>query len=170
MGREIELKFLVAGDGWRDAAARRISMVQGYLADSARSSVRVRIAGERAWLNIKGGGLVASRPEFEYFIPADEAAEMLESLCDGPLVEKTRHVVPHGGFEWEVDEFHGRNRGLVVAEIELEHEGQPFERPSWLGSEVTHLARYYNVSLVKRPFSEWSEQERGGEIEPEAVG
>jgi adenylate cyclase len=160
MGREIEHKFLVADEAWRGAAVRTITMRQGYLADGARASVRVRIAGDSAWLNIKGGGFVASRPEFEYPIPVEEAAEMLESLCNGPLIEKTRHVVPYGGLEWEVDEFHGRNAGLVVAELELEHEGQAFARPAWLGREVTHLPYYYNVRLVVHPFCEWSAAER----------
>lgn len=147
-------------------------MVQGYLAGGARASVRVRIAGDRAWLNVKGGGYVASRQEFEYAIPVDDAREMLESLCDGPLVEKTRHFVPHGGLEWEVDEFHGRNEGLVVAELELDREGQPFDRPPWLGPEVTHLPRYYNVRLVEHPYSEWTAAERepdaGRDGEPDA--
>ncbi len=160
MAREIEHKFLTANESWRDGAVRRISMVQGYLANGPRASIRVRIAGDRAWLNIKGGGFVASRQEFEYDVPLDDAAEMLESLCEGPLVEKTRHIVPYGGLEWEVDEFYGRNRGLVVAELELEHEGQVFEHPPWLGPEVTHLPRYYNVRLVEHPYSEWTEAER----------
>jgi adenylate cyclase len=160
LGREIEHKFLVAGDAWRTAAVRKASMVQGYLAGSARASVRVRVAGDRAWLNVKGGGYVASRQEFEYAIPVAEAEQMLESLCEGPLVKKTRHFVPYGGLEWEVDEFHGRNAGLVVAELELEREGQPFEKPPWLGREVTHLPRYYNVRLAEHPFGEWSDAER----------
>jgi adenylate cyclase len=162
MGREIEHKFLVADEAWRTAAVRKIGMRQGYLAEGERASVRVRVAGEQAWLNIKGGGFVASRPEFEYPIPVAEAAEMLASLCNGPLVEKTRYVVPFGGLEWEVDEFHGRNAGLVVAELELEREGQAFEKPPWLGREVTHLHHYYNVRLVVHPFCEWSDAERNG--------
>lgn len=162
MGREIEHKFLVVGGAWRSAAVRSASMIQGYLAGGPRASVRVRIEGDAARLNVKGGGFVASRQEFEYEIPVADATEMLGSLCEGPLVEKTRHYVPHAGLVWEVDEFHGRNRGLVVAEIELEHEGQPFEKPPWLGAEVTHLPRYYNVRLVAHPFAEWSEEERAG--------
>jgi adenylate cyclase len=160
MGREIEHKFLVAGEEWRAQAVRGTPMVQGYLAGSERASIRVRVAGDRAWLNIKSGGYVASRSEFEYPIPVGEAREMLDSLCAGPLVEKTRYLVPYGGLEWEVDEFHGRNEGLVVAELELDREGQPFERPPWLGVEVTHLPRYYNVRLVEHPFSDWSVVER----------
>jgi adenylate cyclase len=157
--REIERKFLPASDAWRAAAARSERMSQGYVAGSDRASVRVRIAGANAALNIKSGGLVASRLEYEYAIPVDEARELL-ALCAGRLVEKTRHFVPHGGFEWEVDEFHGDNAGLVVAELELDFLGQEFPEPDWLGAEVTHLERYYNVKLVGHPYREWSDEER----------
>ena len=161
MGREIERKFLLRGDTWRAAATERVPMSQGYIARSDRTSVRVRLAGERAWLNVKSGGLVASRLEFEYSIPAADASELL-GLATGPLIEKTRHIVPFGGFEWEVDEFHGANQGLVVAEIELDHEAQEFPRPEWIGAEVTHLARYYNVNMVKYPYNAWTKAERQG--------
>jgi adenylate cyclase len=157
--QEIERKFLLSGDGWRPAVHRQRAMRQGYLAQSDRASVRVRIAGEEAWLNIKGGGLVASRPEFEYAIPHAEAEELL-ALCAGPLIEKTRHWVLHDGNEWEIDEFHGENLGLVVAEIELDREDQAFALPDWIGPEVTHLPRYYNVSLVRHPYREWNVTER----------
>jgi adenylate cyclase len=159
MPREIERKFLLTGDAWRAAAVRRERMSQGYIASGERASVRVRIAGERAALNIKVGGLVASRDEYEYEIPAGHARELLAS-CGVGLVEKTRHFVPIEGFEYEVDEFHGANEGLVVAEIELDDEAQPFPKPSWLGREVTQLERYYNVRLVKHPFRDWTLEER----------
>ena len=159
MPREIERKFLLKNDGWRKCAARHQEMSQGYLASGERVSVRVRVAGEDARLNIKSGGLVASRQEFEYAIPPAEAHELL-ALCVGPLVEKTRFWVPYAGFEWEVDEFRGDNRGLVVAEIELDREDQAFPRPEWVGAEVTHLRRYYNVCLVDYPFSAWTDAER----------
>jgi adenylate cyclase len=159
MPREIERKFLLRDDGWRAAAIKRQRMSQGYLASGPRVSVRVRVAGSEAALNIKAGGLVASRLEYEYPIPVDEARELL-GLCAAPLIDKTRHLVPHGGFEWEVDEFHGDNEGLIVVEVELESEEQEFPRPSWLGSEVTHLERYYNSRLAKHPYSEWDESER----------
>src|SRR5690348_14479884 len=119
MPREIERKFLLTSDAWRALAHRKQSMSQGYLAGTERVSLRVRIAGDRAHLNIKSGGLVASRLEYEYEIPLDEARELL-TLCAGPLIEKTRHYVEFGGLEWEVDEFAGANAGLVVAEIELD--------------------------------------------------
>jgi len=157
--REIERKFLPTSDAWRAAAVRSERMSQGYVAGSDRASVRVRIAGANAALNIKSGGLVAARQEYEYAIPLDHARELL-ALCVGPLIDKTRHIVPHGGFEWEVDEFHGDNEGLIVAELELDFEGQDFPRPDWIGTEVTHLARYYNVNLVRHPYRAWSGQER----------
>ena len=134
-------------------------MSQGYLASGGNVSVRVRIAGPEAWLNIKAGGFVASRPEYEYPIPLGEARELL-ALAEGPLIEKTRHFVEHGGMTWEVDEFHGDNSGLVVAELELDSEGAAFSRPPWLGQEVTELRRYYNVCLVKHPYRAWNEAER----------
>ena len=151
-------------------------MSQGYLASGGNVSVRVRIAGPEAWLNIKAGGFVAtamdggsaanagsnlrpSRPEYEYPIPLDEARELL-ALAEGPLIEKTRHFVEHGGMTWEVDEFHGDNSGLVVAELELDSEDAAFSRPTWLGVEVTELRRYYNVCLVTHPFRAWTDAER----------
>lgn len=160
MATEIERKFLLADERWRAAAVRSRRIRQGYLASSARASVRVRTAGDEAWLNIKSGGLVAVRDEFEYAIPIDDAEALLTRLATGPLIEKTRHYVELGSFEWEIDEFHGDNEGLVVAEIELDDEAQSFPKPPWLGLEVTELDRYYNVKLVTRPFKDWSEAER----------
>ncbi|HYW03126.1 MAG TPA: CYTH domain-containing protein [Gammaproteobacteria bacterium] len=161
MGREIERKFLVTGDGWRAEAEEWLDMRQGYLVLEGRSSVRVREAGERAWLNIKSAELGVERREFEYPIPAADAREMLAHLCRHPLVEKRRHRVPVGDHVWEVDEFFGDNAGLVVAEIELGHPDEPFRRPPWLGREVSHEARYYNVRLVRHPYRDWSVAERG---------
>jgi adenylate cyclase len=160
MPREIEHKFLLRTDAWRTLAERRQRMTQGYIAGSERVSVRVRIAGDDdASLNIKSGRLVASRLEYGYAIPVDHARELL-ALAIGPLVEKTRHYVPYGGMTWEIDEFHGDNDGLIVAEIELTRENQEFSRPPWAGAEVTHLPRYYNVSLVKHPYRQWTAAER----------
>lgn len=162
MGREIERKFLVVSEAWRDEVTRSARMEQGYLADSERASVRIRVAGGEARLNIKGGGLVAARAEYEYAVPLEDGRELLETLCRRPTVVKTRHWVPCGGLEWEVDEFHGANEGLIVAEIELEAEDAEFERPAWAGAEVTHLPRYYNVCLVDHPYSAWDDAERAG--------
>jgi adenylate cyclase len=159
MPREIERKFLLKNDDWRRLARRSQRMSQGYLASGGRVSVRVRIAGDEARLNLKAGGLVASRHEYEYPIPAADARELL-ALADGPLIDKTRHFVEHAGKTWEVDEFHGDNSGLIVAELELAHEDEPFARPPWLGAEVTQLTRYYNVCLVKHPYRAWTDAER----------
>ena len=159
MPREIERKFLLTGEGWRALTERRQRMTQGYIAASDHVSVRVRVAGDVAWLNIKSGGLVASRLEYEYAVPVADARELL-AVAVGPLVEKTRHFVPYGGMTWEVDEFHGDNSGLVVAELELDREDQAFARPPWAGAEVTHLPRYYNVSLVNHPYRQWTAAER----------
>ena len=159
MPREIERKFLPKNDAWRARVRQSRPMSQGYLANSGNVSVRVRVAGDEAWLNIKAGGLVASRQEYEYAIPVSEARELL-ALAEGPLIEKTRHFVEHGGSTWEIDEFHGDNLGLVVAELELDSEDADFARPPWLGIEVTELRRYYNVCLVKHPYRAWNEAER----------
>ncbi len=154
MGIEIERKFLVVGDGWRAAPA--VPYAQGYLNRDKRRTVRVRIAEGDAWLTIKGQNAGATRAEFDYPIPVADA-EQLMALCDGPLVRKTRRRIEHAGHVWEIDEFQGDNAGLVVAEIELPAEDAPFERPPWLGTEVTHDARYFNSSLAAEPFSTWPE-------------
>lgn len=161
MAQEIERKFLPRSDAWRALAYERRRMSQGYVARGDGVSVRVRIAGEEAWLNIKVGGLAASRLEFEYGIPVADARELLRHAT-GPLIDKTRHFVDVDGFTFEIDEFHGANTGLVVAELELDREDQPFPRPEWLGVEVTQHRRYYNVCLVEHPYSAWTEAERRG--------
>jgi adenylate cyclase len=155
VGVEIERKFLVRGDGWRRAAHDSQAMRQGYLNNEKRCSVRVRVGGGRGWLNVKSATLGASRLEFEYAIPLEDAHHMLDELCLKPLIEKVRHFVEVGGRLWEVDEFEGDNAGLVVAEIELDDAEEIFEMPDWLGEEVTHDVRYYNTSLSRRPFKAW---------------
>lgn len=154
MPLEIERKFLVSGHAWHSADA--VLYRQGYLNRDKQRTVRVRIAGDRAFLTIKGVSSGATRVEFEYEIPVSEAAQLL-TLCDGPLIEKTRHRVTVGPHVWEVDEFHGDNDGLVVAEIELGSEDEAFARPEWVTVEVTEDARYYNSNLAVRPFRTWSE-------------
>ena len=134
-------------------------MSQGYLASGGRSSVRVRVAGHEAWLNIKVRRPRGVAPGVRVSVPLDEARELL-ALAEGPLIEKTRHLVEHGGMTWEIDEFHGENAGLVVAELELDREDEPFARPPWLGVEVTQLRRYYNVCLVTHPYRAWTDAER----------
>ncbi|HEY2399446.1 MAG TPA: CYTH domain-containing protein [Steroidobacteraceae bacterium] len=152
MASEIERKFLVQGDGWRAGARQRLC--QCYLNRDKERTVRVRIAGDQAFLTIKGVTRGATRAEFEYAIPMQDAEQLLE-LSDGPILEKNRYVLVHEGSRWEVDEFLGDNAGLVIAEIELESEDQPFSRPPWLGQEVTGDSRYYNSNLAGHPYGEW---------------
>jgi adenylate cyclase len=152
MGVEIERKFLVTGAGWRQAPGVRVS--QGYLNRDKHRTVRVRVAGEKAHLTIKGATEGASRAEFEYQIPVQDGAQLLQ-LCDGPLIEKIRRAIVCDGVTWEVDEFLGENAGLIVAEIELQSEDQVFARPAWLGEEVTADSRYFNANLATHPFSTW---------------
>ncbi len=154
MGIEIERKFLVTGDGWRPQVTVQTRFSQGYLSRDPALTVRVRIAGDQAFLTIKGATTGATRAEFEYPVPLTDAQQLL-ALCDGPPVDKVRHLCPHEGMTWEVDEFLGANAGLVVAEIELQSEAQTFARPAWLGDEVTGDGRYVNANLTAHPFSRW---------------
>jgi adenylate cyclase len=155
MATEIERKFLLRDDSWRAVADAGVVMRQGYLAGSERASVRVRVAGDQANINIKSATLGVTRTEYEYPIPLDEANALLDTLADGPLIEKTRYHVAHGSHTWEIDVFAGDNQGLVVAEIELGDPDEAFERPAWLGDEVSDDPRYYNVCLVKHPYKDW---------------
>ena len=166
MAIEIERKFLVLSDAWRGQAHRSIEMAQGYLnnAESVvigrqNASVRVRLEGGEARLNIKSRELGARRQEFEYPVPVADARALL-ALSVGGLIDKRRHYVEHAGHLWEVDEFLGDNAGLVVAEIELDSADESFDLPGWAGREVTELARYYNLALAERPYSRWSPEER----------
>ena len=155
MGKEIERKFLVEGDGWR-GSANGLFYRQGYLNSAKDRIVRVRAIGaDRAYLTVKGPASGAVRDEFEYEIPRADADYMLDGLAEKPLIEKTRFKIPCGDFIWEIDEFAGDNAGLVLAEIELQSEGQSFPKPSWLGLEVTGDPRYFNSSLIKNPFKNW---------------
>jgi adenylate cyclase len=154
MAMEIERKFLLCNDDWRGLAPGRI-YVQGYLAGNEHGAVRVRIAGDKATLAIKSAAAGAGCNEFEYGIPLEDARQMLATIARKALIEKTRHSIEHKGFCWEIDEFHGKNQGLIVAEIELEHVDQTFEKPMWIGEEVTGDPRYYNVNLARMPYSEW---------------
>jgi adenylate cyclase len=157
MGVEIERKFLVTSDRWRSAIDSSEPMVQGYFGGDERASVRIRISGDRAYLNIKGKTLGARRLEFEYPVPFSDARDMLRELAGERVIAKTRHYVRHGGHRWEIDEFEGANEGLVVAEIELQSEEEGFEKPDWVGAEVTDEARYYNVCLVTHPYADWAD-------------
>jgi len=155
VAREIERKFRVVGEGWRTDCGVRIR--QGYLSTVPERSVRVRVAGGRATLTVKGPSEGIARAEYEYQIPVAEAEQMLDRLCVRPLIEKIRHRVDHGGRCWEVDEFVGENEGLVIAEIELDDESQAIDRPAWLGEEVSHDPRFFNASLVRSPYATWGD-------------
>ena len=155
MGIEIERKFLLLDDSWRTYVNRQTKIVQGYLASTESSSIRVRMQGEHANLNIKSKTIGVSRAEFEYPIPIADAEDMLANLCKRPTIRKTRNYIEQDAHTWEIDVFEGDNLGLIVAEIELTEINEEFKRPAWLGKEVSGEERYYNVSLVKYPFKDW---------------
>ena len=160
MGIEIERKFLVSNEAWRAAASRRVRMRQGYLTREGPNSVRVRIAGDEARLNMKSAEIGTTRLEFDWPVPLADAEQILDRLCHRPLIEKVRHFVVVAAHTWEVDEFEGANAGLIVAELELSAADEDFERPAWVGREVTQERRYYNQALVERPYSTWAKAER----------
>ena len=156
---EIERKYLLTDDSWREEAGEGVMFRQGYLTSlhggSVNASVRVRIEGKEANVNFKSVTVGASRLEYEYPIPLEDAEEMLDLLSSGPLIEKVRYFIHRDGVTWEIDEFSGDNKGLVVAEVELDHSSQTPVLPKWVGMEVTEETRYYNACLVNNPFSGW---------------
>ncbi len=154
MAKEIERKFLVKGDAWR-ALAEGVAYRQGYLNSQKERTVRIRMVGEKAFLTVKGPTRGVTRTEFEYEIPYDDCLAMLDELAEKPIVEKKRYRIPAGPYVWEVDEFFGVNAGLVLAEIELPSEDAAFDKPEWIGEEVSGDARYFNSSLVANPYSDW---------------
>ena len=154
MGTEIERKFLVKDNSWRDLA-RGVKYRQGYLNSAKERTVRVRTIDDRGYLTIKGITSGASRAEYEYEIPVAEADALLNDLCEKPLIEKSRYKIDFKGFVWEVDEFFGENQGLIVAEVELESENQTFEKPVWIGEEVTGDPKYFNSNLINNPYLKW---------------
>ena len=153
MGQEIERKYLVQGDAWRSLAVGQLYR-QGYL-PTEECTVRVRVIGKTGFLTIKGPSVGISRAEFEYEIPTQDALDMMDSLCVGPLIEKMRYRIELNGLTWEVDEFMGDNEGLIMAEVELEDENQMIDLPEWIGEEVSGDPRYFNSSLAKFPFTHW---------------
>ncbi|HBC75729.1 MAG: adenylate cyclase [Candidatus Wallbacteria bacterium GWC2_49_35] len=155
MAKEIERKFLVKGEDYKKLA-KDVNYRQGYLSTVKERTVRVRTVASEGFLTIKGITVGASRAEYEYKIPAADANEMLDNLCEKPIVEKNRYKIPAGRHTWEVDEFLGVNQGLVVAEIELASEDEAFEKPSWAGEEVTGDPKYFNSNLIKNPYTKWS--------------
>jgi len=157
MGQEIEKKFLVKGE-FKNAAAKQTRITQGYLSSVPERTVRVRVKGEKGFITIKGIGNAsgASRYEWEKEISVQEAQDLM-GICEPGVIDKTRFLVPaSNGLKWEVDEFYGDNEGLTVAEIELPTEDTAFEKPSWLGEEVTGQVQYYNSMLMKNPIKNWS--------------
>jgi adenylate cyclase len=157
MALEIERKFRVTSDAWRAQAHSRRLLRQGYLANTERASVRVRLDEGQGWLSVKAMRRGMSRDEYEVVVPLTDAQEMLDRLCEGFIIEKWRHLVQHLGSTWEVDEFLAENAGLVIAELELPSEDAAFERPGWIGTEITDEERFYNVRLAQRPFRHWPE-------------
>ena len=153
MAQEIERKFLVRTDEWR-SLAKATRYRQGYLSSLKERVVRVRTIDDKGFLTIKGINEGLTRLEFEYDIPLADADNLLD-LCEKPIIEKTRSKIPLGGLVWEIDEFFGDNAGLIVAEVELESEDQAFEKPSWIGVEVSGDPRYFNSNLIKNPFTTW---------------
>ena len=154
MGTEIERKFLMKNDSWR-SLAKGTKYRQGYLNSTKERVVRVRTIDDKGFLTIKGITTGATRVEYEYEIPDVEATAMLDELCEKPLIEKNRYKIALGGFTWEVDEFFGENQGLIIAEVELESEDQQFEKPHWIGEEVTGDPKYFNSNLIQNPYLKW---------------
>ena len=154
MATEIERKFLVHGERWREKGTPT-KIRQGFFLSVNDRGVRIRIKGDEAFITMKSEAHGFTRHEFEYKIPMTDAKEMLDTLCERPLVEKTRYALYHAGKRWVVDEFHGDNDGLIMAEVELESEMETIERPDWAGMEVTDNPRYYNIYLARHPFNTW---------------
>lgn len=155
MGVEVERKFLVADDSWRDSVTSATRIVQGYIAQTEVATVRVRVRADTGYLTIKGATVGVARSEYEYPIPVDDALAMLAELANGPVIDKVRHLVPVGSHVWEVDVFAGANAPLVMAEVELSGAEEEFVLPAWAGTEVSEDMRYFNVNLAREPYSAW---------------
>ena len=155
MATEIERKYLVTGDTWRKNASRT-RYRQGYLCADTERTVRIRLAGQTAWLTVKGKTKGAARAEFEYSIPLSDAGYMLEKLCVNSLIEKYRYTLTYRDLTWVIDEFMGDNSGLIIAEVELDSEDQKFDKPEWVGREVTGDVKYYNANLTRNPYKKWN--------------
>lgn len=155
MGIEIERKFLVKKDKWAQVVKTEKSLFrQGYMISDSQKTVRVRLTDTEAFLTIKGQSFGTARHEFEYNIPTEDARHMLDNLCISEL-SKIRYFIPHDGHTWEVDEFLGQNAGLIVAEIELDSEDEPFSLPDWVDKDVTAEKKYTNSNLAVRPYGQW---------------
>jgi adenylate cyclase len=154
MGLEIERKFLLANDSWKQKCDNGIIIKQGYLSSVPERTVRIRLKAEKGILTVKGKTKGVSRVEYEYEIPYSDAVALME-LCEKPIIEKTRFNIKQDELTWEVDVFTGENKGLIVAEIELQNETEQFDLPSWVGVEVSEDPRYYNANLIKQPYCSW---------------
>lgn len=155
MGKELERKFLVKDNSFKKLSTGKLYK-QGYISSNPDSTVRIRIVGNKGFLTIKNKGNGLARDEFEYEIPFTDAEEILQKICQKPFIEKTRYLYNYKGHTWEIDEFHGENEGLIVAEIELENEDENFEIPEWIGEEVTYDNKYFNSNLFKNPYKNWN--------------
>lgn len=154
MAKEIERKFLVVNFSYREKSTSK-RICQGYICAEADRVVRVRIYGEKAFLTVKNAAIGFARDEFEYEIPVSDAEALLERCCLQPTIEKVRYKLFYKGFWWEIDEFYGENEGLIIAEIELPDVTTAFEKPDFVGEEVTDDHRYYNANLIKKPYNQW---------------
>lgn len=154
MAKEIERKFLVIGDKWRELA-KGTHYRQGYLNSIKERTVRIRTINDKAYLTVKGPTVGVTRMEFEYEIPYNDCIEMLDNLAEKPIIEKTRYKIKADNLVWEIDEFFGVNDGLIVAEVELQSEEQKFEKPEWIGEEISGDPRYFNSNLVNNPYTTW---------------
>jgi adenylate cyclase len=162
MAYEIERKFLLTSDAWRKQVQKTLHIKQAYLCNTDKASLRVRTSDDKAFISSKTMTRNIRRHEFEYAIPLHDAEFMIEFMCQGSPVIKQRHLVPVGAHVWEIDEFAGDNQGLIVAEIELAHEEEYFDRPDWLGLEVSGDERYFNMMLVKSPYKSWTTRSKNG--------
>ncbi|GAB5522276.1 MAG: CYTH domain-containing protein [Roseivirga sp.] len=158
MAVETERKFLLKNDHWRSLVASQKKIMQGYLNAEPERTVRIRISDNQGIITIKSKSEGLSRAEYEYDIPVVDAREMI-ALCEKPIIEKTRNLLTFEGKLWEIDEFDGDNKGLIVAEVELQSEDEVITFPSWLGEEVSYDKRYFNASLIKHPYCQWKTEE-----------
>ena len=155
MALEIEHKFLLKNNDWKKDSHKSVEYKQGYLISDNKRSIRIRVTNDEAWINIKSSIIGTHRQEYDYKIPLDEGLEILNTLCEKPQIEKTRHFVTYKQHTWEIDVFTGENEGLIIAEIELTKIGEAFSKPTWIDKEVTYDLQYYNNNLCKNPYKNW---------------
>jgi CYTH domain-containing protein len=160
MPLEIERKFLLKSDTWRDISTKSMDIRQGYLVRQTDCAIRIRVTNDQAFITIKSKTVGAKRHEFEYPIPQSDANELLEHICRQPLIEKRRYMVQHAGLCWEIDEFFGANKGLILAEVELDELEKEIDIPAWVGQEVTDDPKYFNANLITHPYSAWQAAEK----------